>query len=216
VRRKHSISDGRAHGIKFDLVIPNNELVMKAKTPKSKSASSVGAKSIKSSKENLEDIFEDLLKDIYWAEKHLTKALPKLAKAAFNEDLKAAFELHLEQTQQQIGRLEECFELLEKKAVAKKCDAMEGLVKEGEEVIENHDEGHARDAALIAAAQKVEHYEISAYGTLRTMATVLGKAQCAQLLEETKDEEAETDVKLTELAVKINQMACELQEEEVE
>jgi len=189
---------------------------MKTKTPKSKSASSQGKKSIKSSKENLEDIFEDLLKDIYWAEKHLTKALPKLAKAAFNEDLKAAFELHIEQTQQQIGRLEECFELLEKKAVAKKCDAMEGLVKEGEEVIENHDEGHARDAALIAAAQKVEHYEISAYGTLRTMATVLGKAQCAQLLEETKDEEAETDVKLTELAVKINQMACELQEEEVE
>jgi len=189
---------------------------MKTKTPKSKSASSPAKKSIKSSKENLEDIFEDLLKDIYWAEKHLTKALPKLAKAAFNEDLKAAFESHLEQTQQQIGRLEEVFELLEKKAAAKKCDAMEGLVKEGEEVIENHDEGHARDAALIAAAQKVEHYEISAYGTLRTMATVLGKAQCAQLLEETKDEEAETDVKLTELAVKINQMASELQEEEVE
>ncbi|MEJ7646312.1 MAG: ferritin-like domain-containing protein [Chryseolinea sp.] len=189
---------------------------MKTKTPKSNNATSQGKKSIKSSKENLEDIFEDLLKDIYWAEKHLTKALPKLAKAAFNEDLKTAFESHLVQTEQQIGRLEECFKLLEKKAVAKKCDAMEGLVKEGEEVIEDHDEGHARDAALIAAAQKVEHYEISAYGTLRTMATVLGKAQCAQLLEETKDEEAETDVKLTELAVKINQLASELQEEEVE
>jgi len=189
---------------------------MKTKTPKSNSANSTGKKSIKSSKENLEDIFEDLLKDIYWAEKHLTKALPKLAKAAFNEELKVAFESHLVQTEQQVGRLEECFELLEKKAVAKKCDAMEGLVKEGEGVIEDHDEGHARDAALIAAAQKVEHYEISAYGTLRTMATVLGKAQCAQLLEETKDEEAETDVKLTELAVKINQLASELQEEEVE
>lgn len=191
-------------------------MAMKTKTPKSNNATSQGKKSIKSSKENLEDIFEDLLKDIYWAEKHLTKALPKLAKAAFNEDLKTAFESHLVQTEQQIGRLEECFKLLEKKAVAKKCDAMEGLVKEGEEVIEDHDEGHARDAALIAAAQKVEHYEISAYGTLRTMATVLGKAQCAQLLEETKDEEAETDVKLTELAVKINQLASELQEEEVE
>ncbi len=187
------------------------------KAIKSRSASPQTKKSIiKSSKDNLEDIFEDLLKDIYWAEKHLTKSLPKLAIAAFNEDLKVAFELHLEQTQQQIGRLEECFELLGKKAVAKKCEAMEGLVNEGTKVMEDHDKGHARDAALIAAAQKVEHYEISAYGTLRTMATVLGKAQCAQLLEETKDEEAETDVKLSELAVKINQMAAALQEEEVE
>jgi len=189
---------------------------MKTKTQKTKVAPSHGKKSMKSSKETLEDIFEDLLKDIYWAEKHLTKALPKMSKAAFNQELKDAFLSHLEQTHQQIGRIEQCFELLEKKAVAKKCEAMEGLIKEGEETIEGHDEGHARDAGLIAAAQKVEHYEISAYGTLRTMATVLGKTQCAELLEVTKDEEAETDVKLTELSEKINQMACVLEEEEVE
>jgi len=173
-------------------------------------------KAIKSSKENLEDIFEDQLRDIYWAEKHLTKALPKMARAAFNDELKDAFNAHLEETRGQVARLEKCFELLEKKAVAKKCEAMEGLVEEGEEAIEEYDEGHARDAALIAAGQKVEHYEISAYGTLRTMATVLGKTQCAQLLEETKDEEAQADAKLTKLAEKINHLAAELQEEEVE
>ncbi|MEO7992071.1 MAG: DUF892 family protein [Chryseolinea sp.] len=170
----------------------------------------------KSSKETLEDIFEDLLKDIYWAEKHLTKALPKMAKASFNEDLKEAFEAHLEETKLQVSRVEECFSLIKVKPVAKKCEAMEGLVKEGEEAIADHDKSHARDAALIAAAQKAEHYEISAYGTLRTMATVLGKVQCAELLEETKDEEAQADVKLTALATKINQLAAEVVEEEVE
>ncbi len=170
----------------------------------------------KSSKETLEDIFEGLLKDIYWAEKHLTKALPKMAKASFNDELKEAFEAHLEETKLQVSRVEECFSLIKVKPVAKKCEAMEGLVKEGEEAIADHDKSHARDAALIAAAQKVEHYEISAYGTLRTMATVLGKVQCAQLLEETKDEEAEADVRLTALAAKINQLAAEMVEEEVE
>ncbi len=173
-------------------------------------------KEIKSSKENLEDIFEDQLRDIYWAEKHLIKALPKMARAAFNDELRDAFNTHLDETRMQVTRLEKCFELLEKKAIAKKCEAMEGLVEEGEEAIEEYDDGHARDAALIAAAQKVEHYEISAYGTLRTMANVLGKIQCAQLLEETKDEEAQTDLKLTKLAGKINQLAAELEEEEVE
>jgi len=188
---------------------------MKTKTQKTKTPNHRKA-SIRSSKETLEDIFEDLLKDIYWAEKHLTKALPKMAKAAFNEDLRSAFDSHLEETEQQVKRIEQCFELLDKKAVAKKCDAMEGLIKEGEGVIEELSEGHARDAGLIAAAQKVEHYEISAYGTLRTMATVLGKAQCAELLAETKDEEAHADKHLTELSEKINQMACEVEEEEVE
>lgn len=172
-------------------------------------------RSSNSSKETLEDIFEDSLKDIYWAEKHLTKALAKMLKAAYNEELKDAFDTHLEETERQIGRLEKCFALLGKKAVAKKCEAMEGLIKEGEEQIEEHDEGHPRDAALISAAQKVEHYEISAYGTLRTMANVLGMAQCAEILEEIKDEEASTDVKLTELAEKINHLACEVDEEEV-
>lgn len=189
---------------------------MKTKTQRTKAGASHSSKVSKSSKETLEDIFEDLLKDIYWAEKHLTKALPKMSKAAYNQDLKMAIDSHLDQTQLQVTRIEQCFELLDLKPLAKKCEAMEGLIKEGESAIEDYDGGNARDAAIIAAAQKVEHYEISAYGTLRTMAKVLGKTQCAQLLEETKDEEAETDAKLTELSTKINQMACELEEEEVE
>ncbi|HEX6222931.1 MAG TPA: ferritin-like domain-containing protein [Chryseolinea sp.] len=190
---------------------------MKTKT-QSKTNGSHAVKSSRasrSSKETLADIFEDTLKDIYWAEKHLTKALAKMSKAAYNEELKDAFETHIEDTERQIGKLEQCFELLGKKPVAKKCEAMEGLIKEGEEQIEEHEEGHPRDAALIGAAQKVEHYEISAYGTLRTMANVLGMAQCAEILEEIKDEEVETDAKLTTLADKINHLACEVDEEEV-
>jgi len=188
---------------------------MKAKIQMVKSPSKKKATS-KSSKETLTDILGGMLKDIYWAEKLLTKALPKMAKAAYNADLKAAFESHLEETKLQIERIEECFGLMEMKPVAKKCEAMEGLVKEGAEAIEDHTEGHARDAALIAAAQKVEHYEISAYGTMRTMATVLGLTECATLLEETKDEEAETDVALTFLAEKINLLAAEVEEEVME
>ncbi len=185
---------------------------MKTKTQSEKSPST-GRAGVKSSKETLADILEGMLKDIYWAEKHLTKALPKMAKAAFNQELKDAFESHLEQTKLHVIRIEECFEIIGKKAVAKKCEAMEGLVKEGAETIEDHEAGNARDAALIAAAQKVEHYEISAYGTMRTMATVLGLTQCAALLEETKDEEAETDLGLTALAEKINLQAAEVEEE---
>ncbi len=190
----------------------------KTAATKAKAAKKTPAKKVveKSNKETLEIIFLDLLKDIYWAEKHLTKALPKMAKAAFNQDLREAFESHLEETKLQITRVEECFDLIKVKPVAKKCEAMQGLVKEGEETIADHKKGHARDAALIAAAQKVEHYEISAYGTLRTMATVLGKVQCATLLEETKDEEAEADEKLTNLAAHINEKAAELVEEEVD
>jgi len=192
---------------------------MKTKTQSTRTngshAKTTARKSNRTSKESLEKVFEDTLKDIYWAEKHLTKALAKLSKAAYNEELKDAFNTHLEETERQITKLDKCFELLGQKAVAKKCEAMEGLIKEGEQQIEEHDEGHARDAALIGAAQKVEHYEISAYGTLRTMANVLGMTQCAEILEEIKDEEAETDVKLTELAERINHLACEIDEEEV-
>jgi ferritin-like metal-binding protein YciE len=186
----------------------------KIKTPAKKAArqtvvkSSRSSKVIKSSKESLEDIFEDMLKDIYWAENHLSKALPKMAKASHNEELKDAFESHLKETKGQISRLEQCFSLLGLKAQGKKCAAMEGLVEEGQDAIEDHEKSHARDAALIGAAQKVEHYEISSYGTLRTMATVLGKVQCAELLEASKDEEAATDEKLTRLSEKINKLAC--------
>lgn len=163
----------------------------------------------KSSKETLTGILEDMLKDTYWAEKHLTKALPKMAKAAQSEQLKSAFEGHLKETEQHVSRLEKCFELMEKKPVAKKCEAMEGLVKEGAEIIEDHAKGDARDAALIAAAQKVEHYEMSTYGTMRTMANVLGYVECAKLFEKTKDEEYGADEKLSQLADKINQLAAQ-------
>jgi ferritin-like metal-binding protein YciE len=192
---------------------------MKTKTQSNRAngshATKSSSRSAKTSKETLEDIFEDTLRDIYWAEKHLTKALAKMSKAAYNEELKDAFDSHLEQTEMQVSKLEKCFDLLGKKPMGKKCEAMEGLIKEGEEQIEEHEEGHPRDAALIGAAQKVEHYEISAYGTLRTMANVLGMTQCAEILEEIKDEEAETDVKLTEIADRINHLACAVDEEEV-
>lgn len=190
---------------------------MKSKTQELKLSSARKKVNPKSSKESLEDIFEETLKDIYWAEKLLIKTLPKLTKASSSDELQQAFTTHLEETKNQIVRIEKCFELMEKKAIGKKCEAMEGLVKEGQEAIDNHDKGHARDAAIIAAAQKVEHYEMSAYGTLRTMATVLGKTQCAEMLEETKNEEVEADLKLTTLAEKINYLAAEIEhEEEVE
>lgn len=182
---------------------PAKKAIKKTPVKSSRAASRI----MKSSKESLEDIFEDMLKDIYWAENHLAKALPKMAKASYNEELKDAFEGHLKETKGQIARLEQCFKLLDMKPQGKKCPAMQGLVEEGQEAISDHDSSHARDAALIGAAQKVEHYEISSYGTLRTMATVLGRVQCAELLEANKDEEAETDEKLSRLAEKINKLA---------
>jgi ferritin-like metal-binding protein YciE len=168
----------------------------------------------KSSKETLDDIFDDLLKDIYWTEKHLAvKVLPKLAKASFSEDLRNVFERHLEETKVQINRIEECFDFVDGKASSRKCEVMKGLAKGCFEVIEKHGVGPVRDILLIAAVQKIEHYEISAYGTLQTMATVLRKTECARLLEETKDEEAAADIKLTDLSARINHLAVELIEE---
>jgi ferritin-like metal-binding protein YciE len=180
----------------------------KTKTVRSSAKAKADAKT---SKETLAYILEGMLKDIYWAEKYLIKVLPRMAKASFNEDLREIFEIHLGQTKHQILRIEDCFEIIGKKPIAKKCEAMEGLVKEGVGSITDHVKGHARDAALIAAVQKVEHYEISAYGTMRTMSTVLGLTKCAALLEETKDEEAETDLTLTILAEKINMLAAEVE-----
>ncbi len=166
------------------------------------------------SKSMLECFFIDELKDIYWAEKHLTKALPKLKKASTSEELANAFEDHLQVTHGHITRLEEVFELMGQKAQAKKCDAMEGIVKEGESVIEDTEEGTAtRDAALIFAAQKAEHYEIATYGTLAQLANNMGRPDVAKLLHETLDEEKDADVSLTKIAVsQINAMA----EQEVE
>ena len=155
-------------------------------------------------------LFEDGLKDIYWAEKALTKALPKMIKNATSQELIDALENHLSETEGQIGRVEQIFEILEKKAVAKKCDAMEGLIKEGEGIMEECEDGSMMDAGIIGAGQKIEHYEIASYGTLRTFAETLGLEDAAALLEETLEEEKAADVKLTEVAVTaINIQAAE-------
>jgi ferritin-like metal-binding protein YciE len=149
----------------------------------------------------LKELFIDSLKDIYWAEKHLTKDLKKLSKAATSDELRTAFETHAVETQEQVKKLEQVFELIGEKAVAKKCEAMAGLSKEAEELTESTEEGtEVRDVALISAAQKVEHYEIASYGTLKTLAGVLGLPDAQALLEEILEEEKKTDVLLTELA----------------
>jgi ferritin-like metal-binding protein YciE len=155
-------------------------------------------------------LFEDSLKDLYWAEKALTKALPEMAKKASSPDLVEALNHHLTETEIQLERIEEIFELIEKKAVAKKCDAMEGLIKEGQSIMKECEEGSMRDAGIISAAQKIEHYEIASYGTLKTFAHTLGLKQIAELLEETLEEEKAADEKLTEVAMSaINIQASE-------
>jgi ferritin-like metal-binding protein YciE len=162
-------------------------------------------------------LFEDELKDIYWAEKALTKAIPKMVKNATSDELVEALESHLQETEGQVERLEQVFESIEKKAVAKKCEAMAGLVKEAEEIMKEADKGAMRDAAIISAAQKVEHYEIATYGTLRTFAQTLGLDEVVSLLEETLNEEKGADEKLTEIAEStINVEAMEEMEAEEE
>ncbi len=149
----------------------------------------------------LHDFFLDGIKDIYWAEKHLTKALPKMAKAATSEELQEAFQTHLEQTKGHITKLEKVFQLLDEKVQAKKCDGMEGLVKEGEKCVEETEDGTmTRDAGLIVSAQKVEHYEIASYGSLAQLARTMGHDDVAEILGQILDEEKDTDVLLTGLA----------------
>ena len=152
----------------------------------------------------LKDLYIDELKDIYDAENRLLKALPKMAKAATSGDLRSGFEAHLEQTRGHVERLEEIFKGLGQKAAGKKCNAMVGLIKEGEEVMDEDFEGEVMDAALISAAQRVEHYEIAAYGCVAAWAELLGESEAAALLEKTLGEEKETDQKLTELSREIN------------
>jgi len=149
---------------------------------------------------SLRDVFVDLIRDLYSAETQLVKALPKMAKASSAEELRDAFESHLEETQGHVERLERICEKLDIKAKGKTCQAMKGLVEEGSEMIEADGDDAARDAALIAAAQKVEHYEIAGYGTARTFAQLLGEDEAARLLEETLGEEGAADQKLTEIA----------------
>lgn len=157
-------------------------------------------------------LFETELKDIYWAEKALTKAIPKMIKKATSEELIDALETHLEETMEQISRVEQIFELIEKKAVAKKCEAMDGLIREAVEIMEECEEGSMRDAGIIAAGQKVEHYEIATYGTLRQFAETLGLTEVAELLEATLEEEKMADEKLSEVAMSaINVEASEVE-----
>lgn len=157
--------------------------------------------------EGLRELYLDELRDLHNAENQLVKALPKMAKAASNEQLREGFEEHLEQTREHVQRLERIFEMMGEKAKGKKCVGMEGLVKEGSELMGEDFEDDVMDAGIIGAAQRVEHYEIAAYGTARTFAEVLGEDEHVSLLEETLNEEKETDRKLTEIASRINEEA---------
>jgi ferritin-like metal-binding protein YciE len=163
---------------------------------------------------SLKELYIEELRDIYDAETQLVKALPEMAKAATSEELRSGFEKHLEQTKEHARRLEQVFRELGEKAKGKKCKGMQGLVAEGKEVIDDDFEGDVKDAALIAAAQRVEHYEIAAYGTVRTCAEILGLQTASSLLKKTLQEEKETDEKLTELAESINVQAAGSESEE--
>lgn len=157
--------------------------------------------------DGLKKLYVDELKDLYSAENQLVKALPKMAKAASSEQLRKGFEQHLEQTKGHVARLEQIFRSLDESPKGKKCIAMEGLIKEGAEVIGEKFEDAVMDAALIGAAQRVEHYEIAAYGTVREFARILDEPKHASLLEQTLTEEKETDEKLTEVSKQVNTQA---------
>jgi ferritin-like metal-binding protein YciE len=160
------------------------------------------------------DLLVEELKDLYSAENQLVKALPKMAKAATSEELQQAFEDHRQQTETHVERLEKIGKLLGESMKGKKCKAMEGLVEEGKEVMEEDAEPSLLDLALIGAAQKVEHYEIAGYGTARTLAEISGESQVAKILQETLDEEGETDKLLTEIAMALNLEAVGTAEDE--
>jgi len=152
---------------------------------------------------HLHQLFLDQLADIYDAEQQLTKALPKMAKAAESEELREAIEMHLEETEEHVSRLEQVAQSLDEKLKSQTCPAMKGLIKEGEELVKDHKDTSAIDAAIIAAAQKVEHYEIATYGTLATWAEQMGHDEAARLLRETEEEESAADEKLTSVAESI-------------
>ena len=154
--------------------------------------------------QGLRALFVDELRDIYWAEKKLTKAIPKMIKKATDEKLKEALTGHLKETKYQVTRLEDVFSSIGEKAVAKKCEAMVGLTKEAEEIMEDTERGVVRDAGIILAGQKVEHYEIATYGTLCSFAKILGEDEAASLLEETLNEEKAADIMLSEISDSIN------------
>lgn len=185
----------------FFLLSLKPTIMPSTKTNSSKAAKKSSASGRATGNTQLEKFFTDSLKDIYWAEKHLTKALPKMQKAATTEELQTAIGEHITQTEGHVTRLEHVFEMLGQKAQAKKCDAMEGLLKEGESVVEETEEGSmTRDVGIIISAQKVEHYEIATYGSLVQLATTMGHDDIAQVLQETLDEEKQTDEGLTAIA----------------
>jgi ferritin-like metal-binding protein YciE len=174
---------------------------MATKTTSKNTRKTSNQKSQGDSDSALLELFVDQIKDIYWAEKHLLKALPKMQKAATTEELQSAIENHIGQTEEHVSRLEEVFGLLDEKAQAKKCDGMEGLIQEGESVVgETEDDTATRDVGIIISAQKIEHYEIAAYGGLATLAKTLGREDIAGILAETLAEEKETDELLTQIA----------------
>ena len=158
-------------------------------------------------KESLRELYVNELKDLYNAETQLVKALPKMAKASSNAELRQGFEEHLRQTSEHVSRLEQIFEKLGEKPTGKKCLGMEGLVKEGAETMSEDYEDALKDAAIIGAAQRVEHYEIAGYGTVRAFAELLGENEHVSLLEQTLEEEKQTDEKLSQLAEQINSEA---------
>jgi ferritin-like metal-binding protein YciE len=161
-----------------------------------------GSMPMATKEKDLNELFLDTLKDIYYAEKQILKALPKMAKAATSQELQAAFEKHHEETEGQVERLEQVFELLGKPARGKKCDAIEGIIEEGKEIMEEYADTPALDAGLLAAAQAVEHYEISRYGTLKAWAAKLDLKDAVKLLDQTLSEEKKTDETLTKIAEK--------------
>jgi len=166
---------------------------------------------------SLQELYVEQLRDLYNAEQQLVKALPKMAKAAQSEGLRQGIAAHLEQTKGHVDRLQQIFSAMDESPKGKKCAGMEGLVEEGEEVIKEHSSGGVLDAGLIGAAQRVEHYEIAAYGTVRSFAELLGESQAVDLLQQILEEEKETDEKLTELSKEINTQALSsAQSEETE
>lgn len=182
---------------------PKSTAAKKPAASKSKAAATTKDGKVKAKRtaaEGLRELYVDSLKDIYWAEKALLKALPKMAKNATTENLITAINDHIAVTEEQVARLEKVFELAGEKAVAKKCEAMDGLIKEGQDIMESTEPGPVRDAGIIAASQKIEHYEIATYGTLCAFAKTLGEDESAQLLEATLAEEKEADSTLTEAA----------------
>ena len=186
----------------------------KKSTPAKTKSKETAVKAKSSAADGLRELFVDSLKDIYWAEKALVKALPKMAKNATSENLITAINDHLAVTKEQVTRLEQVFEIVGEKATAKKCDAMEGLIKEGEGIMEETQDGPVRDAGIVAASQKIEHYEIATYGTLAAFAKTLGEDEALALLLQTLAEEKEADTLLTEAAY--NNINFEASEEDEE